>query len=80
MDVVAHSMGSLSSRYYLKNPGGTARVDEWVSIGGPNHGTYTAAGCSLLVSSTRACATSCARADLPSSRPWRREEVDVQCY
>jgi triacylglycerol lipase len=50
VDVVAHSMGSLSSRYYLKNLGGTARVDEWVSIGGPNHGTYTAAGCSLLVS------------------------------
>jgi triacylglycerol lipase len=50
VDVVAHSMGSLSSRYYLRNLGGTARVDEWVSIGGPNHGTYTAAACSLLVS------------------------------
>jgi triacylglycerol lipase len=29
-------MGSLSSRYYLKNLGETARVDECVSIGGPN--------------------------------------------
>jgi triacylglycerol lipase len=50
VDVVAHSMGSLSSRYYLRNLGGTSRVDEWVSIGGPNHGTYTALACSLLVS------------------------------
>jgi triacylglycerol lipase len=50
VDVVAHSMGSLSSRFHLRNLGGTARVDEWVSIGGPNHGTYTAAACSLVVS------------------------------
>ncbi len=50
VDIVAHSMGSLSSRYYLRNLGGTGRVDEWVSIGGPNHGTYTALACSVLVS------------------------------
>lgn len=50
VDVVTHSMGGLSSRYYLKNLGGTANVDEWVSIGGPNHGTWTAGACSLLSS------------------------------
>jgi triacylglycerol lipase len=50
VDVVTHSMGGLSSRYYLKNLGGTAHVDDWVSIGGPNHGTWTALGCSVLVS------------------------------
>jgi triacylglycerol lipase len=32
-------MGALSSRYYLKNLGGTAKVEDWVSLGGPNHGT-----------------------------------------
>ena len=39
VDVIAHSMGSVSSRYYLKNLGGSAKIDAWVSLGGPNHGT-----------------------------------------
>lgn len=45
VDIVTHSMGGLSSRYYLRNLGGTAKVDEWVSIGGPNHGTGAAYLC-----------------------------------
>ncbi|MBT2470566.1 triacylglycerol lipase [Streptomyces sp. ISL-66] len=45
VDIVSHSMGGLSSRYYLKNLGGTSRVDAWVSLGGPNHGTDTANSC-----------------------------------
>jgi triacylglycerol lipase len=45
VDIISHSMGGLSSRYYLKNLGGTAYVDEWVSIAGPNHGTSWAYGC-----------------------------------
>lgn len=48
VDVVAHSMGSLSARYYLKNLGGTAYVDDWVSLGGPNHGTVWAVACAFL--------------------------------
>jgi triacylglycerol lipase len=39
VDIVAHSMGSLSSRYYLKQLGGVNKVKHWVSIGGVNHGT-----------------------------------------
>src|SRR3954465_1924791 len=45
VDIISHSMGALSSRYYLKNLGGTAKVDDWVSLGGPNHGTDTANFC-----------------------------------
>jgi triacylglycerol lipase len=45
VDVITHSMGGLSSRYYVKNLGGDVRVDEWVSLGGPNHGTDTANFC-----------------------------------
>jgi triacylglycerol lipase len=45
VDIITHSMGGLSSRYYLKSMGGTAYVDDWVSLGGPNHGTNTAYLC-----------------------------------
>jgi triacylglycerol lipase len=42
VDIVAHSMGSYSTRHYLKFLGGAAEVDAWVSISGPNHGTTLA--------------------------------------
>ncbi len=45
VDVIAHSMGSLNSRWYIKFLGGEAKVDDWVSLGGPNHGTETANFC-----------------------------------
>ncbi|WP_225840147.1 triacylglycerol lipase [Streptomyces sp. NK08204] len=45
VDVITHSMGALSSRYYLKNLGGAAKVDAWVSLAGPNHGTDIARLC-----------------------------------
>jgi triacylglycerol lipase len=45
VDLITHSMGGLSSRYYVKNLGGDAKVDDWVSLGGPNHGTDTANFC-----------------------------------
>lgn len=45
VDLITHSMGGLSSRYYLKNLGGQAKVDDWVSLAGPNHGTKTANAC-----------------------------------
>jgi triacylglycerol lipase len=38
VDVVAHSMGSLSSRQWVKNLGGTAMVNTYISLGGMNHG------------------------------------------
>src|SRR5688500_1865427 len=45
VDVITHSMGGLSSRYYAKNLGGDAKIDAWVSLGGPNHGTTSAYAC-----------------------------------
>lgn len=45
VDVVTHSMGGLSSRYYAKNLGGDQKIDAWVSLGGPNHGTTSANVC-----------------------------------
>ncbi|MFF5204415.1 lipase family alpha/beta hydrolase [Streptosporangium sp. NPDC000396] len=51
VDIVTHSMGGLSSRWYLKFLGGTDFVDDWVSIGGPNHGTNASYLCDLLIAS-----------------------------
>jgi triacylglycerol lipase len=46
VDILAHSMGSLNSRWYLKFvPGAQEKVDDWVSFGGPNHGTSLANAC-----------------------------------
>jgi triacylglycerol lipase len=46
VDILAHSMGSLNSRYYVKFvAGGQEKVDDWVSFGGPNHGTKAANIC-----------------------------------
>jgi triacylglycerol lipase len=42
VDLVVHSMGGLSSRYYLKNLGGTAHVAEFVSLGSPHYGVLSA--------------------------------------
>lgn len=48
VDIVTHSMGGLSSRYFLKNLVGDSVTDGWVSLAGPNHGTTTANLCSLV--------------------------------
>jgi triacylglycerol lipase len=46
VDIVAHSMGSLNSRWYIKFvKEGEVNVDDWVSLGGPNHGTSAANIC-----------------------------------
>jgi hypothetical protein len=38
-DLVGHSQGALAARYYIKNFGGAAKVDTFVSLAGPNEGT-----------------------------------------
>lgn len=48
IDIVTHSMGALSSRYYLKHLGGTAVVEDFVSLAGPNHGTTSGYACQLM--------------------------------
>jgi triacylglycerol lipase len=48
VDVVSHSMGALSTRWYLEHLGGTSAVDTWVSLGGVNQGTIWAYGCFVL--------------------------------
>jgi triacylglycerol lipase len=47
VDIIAHSMGGLSSRYYTKNLGGADKVDAFVALGTPNHGTTVANICPI---------------------------------
>lgn len=47
VDIISHSMGALSSRYYARELGGSDKIEAWVSLGGPNHGTSTANLCGL---------------------------------
>ena len=61
VDIIAHSMGSLSTRSYLKERGGTAYVDDWVSLAGPNHGTNWAYVCYLF---SRGCRDMIPNSDL----------------
>ncbi|MCS7144220.1 MAG: alpha/beta fold hydrolase [Archaeoglobaceae archaeon] len=42
IDIVAHSMGGLSTRYYMKFMGGAANVDDYITLGSPHHGTVLA--------------------------------------
>ncbi|MGB2926121.1 MAG: alpha/beta fold hydrolase [Limnothrix sp.] len=41
-DLVGFSMGGLVTRYYLQRLGGDERVERYVSISAPNHGTIAA--------------------------------------
>jgi triacylglycerol lipase len=45
VDIITHSMGPLSARYYVRNLGGDGKVDALVSLGGANHGTTIASLC-----------------------------------
>lgn len=47
VNIVAHSLGSLPSRWYIKFGGGGQKVDRWISLAGPNHGTSLAYACAL---------------------------------
>ncbi|MFJ5711624.1 esterase/lipase family protein [Streptomyces sp. NPDC093105] len=46
VDLVAHSLGSLPTRWYVKYGDGS-KVRNWVSLAGPNHGTSLAWACAL---------------------------------
>ena len=50
VDIVAHSMGSLVSRWCIRFVAGCGEmVDDWISVGGPNHGTIYAFACNLPI-------------------------------
>ncbi|HTI62944.1 MAG TPA: hypothetical protein VL524_05495 [Gemmatimonadaceae bacterium] len=48
VDIITHSMGALSARFYIDSLGGEGKVDGFALLGGPNHGTTTAGFCALF--------------------------------
>ncbi len=47
IDLITHSMGGLSSRYFAKNLGGSDKIDALVFLGTPNHGATLANFCGI---------------------------------
>jgi triacylglycerol lipase len=47
VDIIAHSMGGLLSRYFSKNLTGSEKIDGFVFLGTPNHGTTLADLCPI---------------------------------
>jgi triacylglycerol lipase len=47
VDLISHSMGGMSTRYYVENLGGLTKVKTYVSLAGANHGTNFAYLCAL---------------------------------
>jgi triacylglycerol esterase/lipase EstA (alpha/beta hydrolase family) len=45
--LISHSMGALSTRYYVRNLGGDGKIATLITLGGTNHGTTTAQICFL---------------------------------
>lgn len=45
IDIIGHSMGGISSRYYIKFLGGNNTVDDYVSLGTDQHGSPNAQIC-----------------------------------
>ncbi|WP_050749335.1 esterase/lipase family protein [Candidatus Regiella insecticola] len=49
VDIVAHSFGSLPTRWFIKFGGGSTKVRNWISIAGPNHGLDRIRGIGLTI-------------------------------
>jgi triacylglycerol lipase len=69
VDIVSHSMGSISARYYLERLGGAAHVDAFVSLAGVNEGTMLAYGCYVLASCREMVPSSAMLTDLDARFP-----------
>lgn len=67
VDLVAHSMGGLVSRDYIKDFGGAANVDSLVMLGTPNYGTALANVATFLTFGTCIGITACEQMAVGSS-------------
>ncbi len=66
VNIVAHSMGGLVAREYIRHYGGDAYVNKLIMVGTPNHGTYgqVSTNCPFLAPQSK---TECAEMDASSN-------------
>ena len=64
VDLLGFSMGGLVSRYYVQRLGGLDRVDRFISICAPNHGTLLAFGMPIFKGIRQMCPNSAFLNDL----------------
>ncbi|WP_262282511.1 alpha/beta fold hydrolase [Micromonospora sp. MA102] len=67
VDLVTHSEGGLASRWYVTFLGGAAKVDQYVSLGSPQQGTYVANIINLLGLGSCAGIVACQQMSIGSS-------------
>jgi len=76
IDLIGFSMGGLVSRYYVQRLGGLARVERFISICAPNHGTLLAFGMPILKGIRQMCPNSAFLKDLNSTAIEQLGQID----
>lgn len=67
VDLIGHSQGGLTSRYYIKSLGGAAKVDSMISLSSLHYGTAVANIGSFLLLGNCAGITGCSQMSIGSS-------------
>lgn len=80
IDLVGFSMGALISRYYIQRLRGKDRIRRFISISGPQHGTWTALGVPARLLGWKACLEMRPKSELlrdlnEDTDPWGNVEV-----
>lgn len=82
IDLIGFSMGALVSRYYIQRLRGKDRIRRFVSISGPQHGTWTAHGIPARLLGWKSCLEMRPKSEFlrdlnEDTNPWGGVEVHI---